>query len=244
MIARWMVALLSWSCVASSAAGQGWLVTRLWFENLTRGTDNAGALLAEPGDRIAIRFMTQVDPLFVMKWGTFQATLILDGLSLMGDDDANSWVAQASSAFSPPTWYPIRVFHQPDYGPMYDNAVEPTDPSYPLVSQRGLYALIGATDRSGAQNSDRKLFEFTVRPGSVGEELHWSFPGRITGTGLSTRVIDSLAVTHDPTDNFVRVVPEPSALWGLLGGLALLRRPRAPRFRASTYHAIRPRMEC
>lgn len=67
MIARWMVLLLCWCFLASSAAGQGWLDARLWFENPSKGTEIPGALLAEPGDRIAIRFMTHVDPFFEMK---------------------------------------------------------------------------------------------------------------------------------------------------------------------------------
>lgn len=149
----------------------------------------------------------------------FQATLILDGLTLISDDDASTWAALASSAFTPPTWYPIRVFRQPDYGPIYDNAILPSDSGSARVADRALYVLIGATDRTEAQNADRKLFEFTVQPGSEGEVLDRALDGRITERGLTTRMLDYTGATVDLTDNRVVVVPEPSTLCGLLGDI-------------------------
>ncbi|GMV36734.1 MAG: hypothetical protein AMXMBFR61_12420 [Fimbriimonadales bacterium] len=205
---------------------------RLWFENVTKGTSNAGALLAAPGDQIAIKYFFLADDTTgnTEKWGTFQATIILDGKTIMTDADANTWATQIGAVLTPPTNFPIKVFWQPDYGDMYDNAVDPSDNTYPKVATKGLYALIGvAGNKTPSWNFSKTLFTFTVAGGAVAnEELHWAFENRLTGTGLSTRILDYQGASVKITDNYIKIVPEPSTFaaiaTGLVGLLALRRR--------------------
>ncbi|MEP0767373.1 MAG: PEP-CTERM sorting domain-containing protein [Fimbriimonadia bacterium] len=205
---------------------------RLWFENVTKGTSNAGALISAPGDQIAIKYRFFADDQTgnTEKWGTFQATIILDGKTIMTDAQANTWATQVNSVLTPPTHFPIKVFWQPDYGDMYDNAVDPSNDEYPKIATKGLYALIGvAGNREASWNFNRTLFTFNVAPGAaMNEELHWAFENRITGTGLSTRILDYQGASVLITDNYVKVVPEPSTFaaiaTGLVGLLALRRR--------------------
>ncbi len=51
--------------------------------------------------------MTQVDPSLEMKWGTIQATLVLDGLTLIRDDDANKWKEQFCTVLTRPARFPF-----------------------------------------------------------------------------------------------------------------------------------------
>ncbi|MEP0765947.1 MAG: hypothetical protein HRF45_05315 [Fimbriimonadia bacterium] len=206
---RWIgPALLATALLLAATPGFCGYVVRLWFENLTKGTSNAGALICDVGDQIAIKYFFYADDPTgnTEKWGTFQATIILDGKSIMTDEQANTWATQVNSVLTPPTHFPIRTFWQPDYGDMYDNAVDPSDDTYPKVATKGLYALIGVSgSREASWNFNRTLFTFTVAQGSEGQELHWAFENRITGTGLSTRIFDYQGASVLVTDNYIHV---------------------------------------
>ncbi|GMV38189.1 MAG: hypothetical protein AMXMBFR61_26970 [Fimbriimonadales bacterium] len=181
---------------------------RLWFRNETKGIEGQGAVPAEPGDRVSIRFAYSTDDPVIERWTVLQATLSLDGLGMISDAEANTFEQQANAAFSPGTHFPLKVFWQPDYGPMYDNGIDPGDATKPFVAERGLYLVVGANgSTSSSWSFNRTIFTFTVQPEGVGQELHWLFDARETPAGLSTRMLDYQPVTVDVTDNFLVVVP-------------------------------------
>ncbi|GMV35625.1 MAG: hypothetical protein AMXMBFR61_01330 [Fimbriimonadales bacterium] len=204
-----LVALATVGATLLASSGHAGYVARLWFENVTKGTSNAGALLCDPGDQIAIKYYFRADDQTgqTEKWGTMQITLILDGNGVMSEADANTWATQVNAAFVPGAWYPIKIFWQPDYGEMRDNAIDPSDPNYPFVANKGLYALIGVQGtRTASYNFPAKtLFTFTIAPGSEGQTLNWAFDNRDTGTGLSTRILDYVGASVDITDNYIQV---------------------------------------
>jgi len=204
-----LVALATVGATLLASSGHAGYVARLWFENITKGTSNAGALLCDPGDQIAIKYYFMADDQTgqTEKWGTMQITLILDGKTVMSDADANRWATDVNSVFTPPSWYPIKIFWQPDYGEAYDNAVDPSDTNYPFVANKVCYALIGVQGtRTASYNFNKTLFTFTIAPGATpGEILNWGFDGRNTGTGLSTRILDYVGASVDITDNYIQI---------------------------------------
>ena len=202
---------------------------RLYFRNATSNYDGPGAVLANPGDLIEIwYYFNDLDDVSPFQWGTMQITLILDN-QIMTDADANTWDVEVTSKLTPPAQFPVKIHHQPDYGPMYDWAVDPSDSTKPFVANRGVYSLIGVAGTSTkARNWHVKLFDFVVGPALPGEVLDWAFDNRLTGTGLSTRILDGVGASVDITDNYVKIVPEPGSIaaiaTGLVGLLALRRR--------------------
>jgi len=202
---------------------------RLYFKNATTGMSNTGAVMALPGDKIEIWwYFNDLDDNPPFQWGTMQITLILDN-QIMTDADANTWDAEVTSKLTPPAQFPVKIGHQPDYGPMYDWAVDPSDSTKPFVANRGLYYLAGVSGQSPkARNWHVMLFDFIVGPALPNEVLDWAFDNRITGTGLSTRILDGVGASVDITDNYVKIVPEPGSIaaiaTGLVGLLALRRR--------------------
>ncbi|GMV36733.1 MAG: hypothetical protein AMXMBFR61_12410 [Fimbriimonadales bacterium] len=203
---------------------------RLYFKNATTGMSNAGAVMANPGDLIEIWFhFNDLDTNPPFQWGTMQITLDLEGNQIMTDADANTWDAEVNSKLVPGTQFPVKIHWQPDYGPMYDWAVDPGDSTKPFVTNRGVYSLIGVSGQSSkAKNWDVMLFDFVCGPGLPGQVLDWKFDNRNTGTGLSTRILDGVGASVDITDNYIKIVPEPGSIaaiaTGLVGLLALRRR--------------------
>lgn len=129
---------------------------------------------------------------------------------IMTDADANTWAQEVDSKCTPRFDFPVRILHQPNYGRMYGCAIDPTDEVYGPSTDRGVYALIGVRGTSEfSRNWSVMLFDFTVGPARVGDVLDWKFAGRETGTGLSTRILDSLGHSVAITDNSLMVVPEP-----------------------------------
>lgn len=221
MVIRWMTVAIA-AVLADAQAAQAFQA-RLYFQNLTLGTDNAGDLLVAPGDEVAIRFKFLADQPGVDVWGTLQAFIVLDGHRIMTDEQANTWAQQVGPKFAPKTEYPVLILWEPDYGPMCDFAIDPSDCNYPHVCDKGIYVLAGVHPWApGASDFDKELFRFTVQPGSVGEVLDWHFDGRDHGVGLSTRIIGWDRLTYDITDNRVVVVPEPASLAAFLGFASLL----------------------
>jgi hypothetical protein len=210
-MARWLV-LIGIFCLACAA--QASYTARLSFRNATTGEDNAGSLLASPGDSIEIWYSFHaLDNVSPYKWGTLQITLCLDGLTLVGAEDQANWSTSIYNAIGgggPGGDIPSVIFGN---GVLHDNAIDPTDPSQPIVCNNGLYVLLGMNgSKAKASNWDVMFWSFTVQPGSEGQVLDWFFDGRSTPTGLSTRILDQKNRTVDATDNWVTVVPEPGGL--------------------------------
>jgi len=190
-------------------------VARLWFRNETKGLEGPGALPAEPGDQVSIRFAYWTDDPDIERWTILQATLSLDGIGIISDAEANTFANQANAGFSPSGHFPLKVFWQPDYGPMHDNGIDPGDTTKPFVAERGLYFVVGANgSASSSWSFNRTLFTFTVQPEGIGQDLHWLFDGRETPAGLSTRMMDYQPITVDVTDNYLVVLPAFSRVGG------------------------------
>jgi hypothetical protein len=223
-----------WACtvavMAVALAGANY-DARLYFQNANTGESNPGALHAAPGEVVEIWFdFHQVDQNRPNKWGTLQVTLSLEGLTLMGAADAANWsdkIRAAESFGGPPEDFLVTILHDSDNGILYDYAIDPTDASHAKVADVGLYCLLGVIGTQPRSHSwMAKLFQFTVQAGSEGQELWWAMDGRVTGTGLSTRILDQTTKAVDITDNYVQVVPEPAASIAILASWAVLRRKR------------------
>lgn len=79
---------------------------RLAFENLTRGTSNAGALEAQVGDELAIRYTFHgVDS--PNRWGIFQMTLLDSPVLSAGD--ASTWETQLQANVTPASAFTARI---------------------------------------------------------------------------------------------------------------------------------------
>jgi hypothetical protein len=201
---------------------------RLYFENVTQGLGGPGEIIALPGDQLCIKYSFHGDGGEHDKWSILQMTLCLKGnCCLPCDPDGVTWYDQIMSVLVPPTEFGVLVAHQCDWGPMYDNGLDPTDSDCPFVCNEGLYFLIGVYGTSPkAQDWDVTLFSWTA--GCESGLVEWTFDGRDTGTGLSTRIIDGDGETVDVADNWIHCVPEPGSIAaigvGLLGLLALRRR--------------------
>jgi hypothetical protein len=202
---------------------------RLWFKNNTTGLENSGAVLVSPGDSVSIwfQYIGSTDDASD-KWGLFQATLDLAGITLITDAEASTWSNQLDAGFLPNSTFTTKILFDTDDGPMYDLSIDPTDNTQPLVTKRGLYALIGVLGNKPEAHDfgPQELFRFTVAPGALaGETLDWLFDARDTGVGLSTRILDKNASTADITDNHLQAVPEPGGLaaMSVLIGLVFLR---------------------
>lgn len=203
---------------------------RLYFENLTQGTSNAGALDANVGDLIGIHFKFTSSGTTNNKWGTLQVTLCdVDDLGgiLMGAPEYANWNAQWTANAIPASAFLVKVFAGPSA--LYDNALAPDDSlAGALMCNMGVATTLGVNgSSSSAKAYDKVLFSFHAG-GSVGSILNWSLDNRATGTGISTRLLDGANKAVDITDNFVRIVPEPGSIaavaTGLVGLLALRRR--------------------
>jgi hypothetical protein len=223
-----LVAGLAAALVSSSFAGY---TARLYFHNLTTNQSGAGEIIAAPGDQVAIKYSFHGDGGEYDKWGILQITLCIDGsCCLPCDPDGKTWYNQMNAALVPPGNFLTKIFWQCDWGPMYDWAIDPSgDSGGDLVCAEGLYALIGVNgSKPQAADFDATLFTWTVAAGCGEGTVDWVFDGRVTGTGLSTRILDANSVTVDITDNHVRCVPEPGSIAafgiGLVGLLALRRR--------------------
>ena len=118
---------------------------RLWFENLTTGASNVGVVLAEPGDTVAIRYEFLADTPGLEKWGVLQVTLILDGLTLISEEDTNEWCPQVYRICGDGQPDLLICWH-PNDGAIYDNAVGPGDDEWPLVTTRACYGIAGGAE--------------------------------------------------------------------------------------------------
>lgn len=219
------VAGLGAALLTSSSFGY---TSRLFFKNETSGNSGAGAVNAAIGDTISINFSFAGNGT-TEKWGSLQITLDLVGINIISDAQANTWNTAVNATLTPSGSFPIKFFWQPSDGVMHDNSIDPSDPASAVVTNKGLYTLVGVkgtADQSKAWNV--KLFSFQVAAGSLGQTLDWKYDARNTGTGMATRIIDYQNKTVDVTDNFVKVVPEPGSFAaigaGLVGLLALRRR--------------------
>jgi hypothetical protein len=223
---RHLFIVLAAALVSSSFAGY---TARLYFENMTTGQSGPGEIKALPGDQMAIKYSFHGEGGDYDKWGILQITLCLDGsCCLPCDPDGKTWYSQVNNALVPPGNFLTKIFWQCDWGPMYDWAIDPSgDSGGDLVCAEGLYALIGVNGaKPQARDFDATLFVWTA--GCDQGYVDWTFDGRVTGTGLSTRILDANNVTVDVTDNWVHCVPEPGSIAaigvGLIGLLALRRR--------------------
>ena len=204
-------------CVLASVPVIGMYTARLWFRNETKGLEGPGAIPAEPGDQVSIRFAYWTDDPVIERWTILQATLSLDGSGIISDAQANTFAQQANAAFMPGGHFPLKVFWQPNYGPMHDNGIDPGDSTKPFVAEKGLYLVVGANgSASSSWSFNKTIFTFTVQSEGVGQELRWLFDGRETPAGLSTRMMDYVPRTVDVTDNYLVVVPPPSRIAGLV----------------------------
>jgi len=134
----------------------------------------------------------------------------------------NTWEAQFTSAATPAADFFKTVFA--GNKDLYDYMLNPTG-GFGDYKCHGCYAYLNAdTTRPLAKNWSAELFRFTAA-GSPGDELHWSYENRFTGTGLSTRMMTGQSIQVQVTDNFVRIVPEPpSVAVFAMGALGLLLR--------------------
>jgi hypothetical protein len=223
---------LVWFTLAATATSScfGAYSARLFFKNATTNNQAAGQVLASPGDTIEVWYSFHAsDAVNPFKWGTFQATLCFDGLTLVSAADQANWdasIATAKTTGGPATDFLATVIGN---GELRDNAIDPTDPNSPKLCNNGIYVLLGINGNKGrASQWDVKVWQFTVKAGSFGNTLDWLVDGRDTGTGLSTGILDQKNVRKDITDNHVTVVvPEPGTLAAIatgLAGLAALRR--------------------
>jgi hypothetical protein len=213
--------LASLFCVSAFGAYKA----RLYFENLTTGVQNAGLLLAKPGDTVGLHLFFDYGGT-LEKLDTVQTLICLEGKSMISDEDANTFRAQCNKSFRiGTTGYIYKASWQPSDGPIYDNAYDPTDATSPFVCGRAIVGFLNGGERL---HEDIDFFKFTVMAGSVGEVLNWDLIGRDTGTGLSTRRISNSYKTEIITDNYLQVVPEPTvALLAL--PLAFIARRQATR---------------
>lgn len=213
----WMARHLATACLLSLtfASYSQDFEARLYFRDITRGTDNAGTLLADIGDQVALHYTFHRTSGATARWGILQATFDMSQSKIMSLAEMNTWGAQLGAAFSPSSAFPTRIFWQPSKGLMYDNAVDPSDSTRALVSPQGLYTLIGAAGSDALSHDiDVDFFKFTVQPGSEGQSLNWLFDHRDTSIGMATRIVIGDNTTVDVTDNYLRIegVPEP-AIW-------------------------------
>jgi hypothetical protein len=204
--------------ISSAASGFSSYTVRLYMHNATTGADNAGVLQARPGDSVEIWYQFDaLDSQQPFKWGLLRITLCLNALTLMGSADSSSWSDQILAARSiggPASEFLTTVVHDTDDGPLYDNDLDPTDSTYHLIANRGLFTLLGIKNsQPRGSHWTARLFQFTVQPGSEGEKLPWCLDGRATANGLSTSMLDSASSTRDITDqSYLLIVPEPAAL--------------------------------
>ncbi len=176
---------------------------RLYFENLTRGTSNAGSLLTAPGDQLAIHFHFAGSGSAPNKWGIIQ--MVLCDSPVLAAADADTWATQFSSVVPPASDF----LHTQFIGDsnLYDHANDATDNTTPFVCH-GSYGNFGVnSQKSRAMNWDVVLFQFTAA-GSPGDVLDWYFDGRDTVIGLATLLITNTSLRVDYTDNHVLIVPE------------------------------------
>lgn len=198
---------------------------RLSFENLTRGTSNSGALLASVGDAIGIRFNFAGGASRPNQWGILQ--MLLCDSPVLSSAEADTWAAQLTSSSAPASDFLFTSFV--GNSNLYDNALDPTDPTGENFVCHGSYGgfhIKGNSERT--KNWNVVLFQFTAS-GSVGDELRWVFENRGAGQGLSTRILDFAGKSVKVTDNYVLIVPEPGGAAMLIGfGAAsiLMRRRR------------------
>jgi hypothetical protein len=222
----WIVRLVcvAAGCSLPSAAVQAEYTARLYFENLSTGLSGAGAVEATPGDQMAIRYQFHGWGDQPRKWGILQLTLCQN--AVLTSEDGATWESQLTDAVVPTEHFPIRLFIGDK--DLYDSATDPLNNLHDFVCH-GCYALVGARgDMPESSNWDVTLFRFSAR-GNFGDELGWTFDGRCTNFGLTTRILDAASNNVDVTDNFVRIVPEPGG-WTCLAlgaaGLMALRRRR------------------
>jgi hypothetical protein len=223
---RHSFAVLAAALACSSFAGY---TARLHFENMTRGQNGPGEIIASSGDQMAIKYSFHGEGGQYDKWGVLQITLCIDGsCCLPCDPDGMTWYSQVNSALVPPGNFMSKIFWECDWGPMYDRAIDPSgDSGGDFVCNEGLYALIAPSPITPqCMDFDATLFTWTA--GCSDGYVNWMFDGRETATGLSTRLIDATGATVDITDNWVQCIPEPGSIAaigvGLLGLLALRRR--------------------
>ncbi len=201
---------------------------RLLFYDSSTGKSNSGELIARPGDQIEVWYTFHaLDTVNPYKWGTLQATLCLDGLRLISAADQATWADQIQNAKVQSGALSDFMATVIGNGPLYDNAIDPSDVTSPLISSNGLYVLLGI-HQVLAQHWDAMLYRFTIAPGTEGDVLGWCLDGRDAGTGLSTRILDQKNRTVDVTDNWIHVVPEPGSLFAFGILLALLRKRKEP----------------
>jgi hypothetical protein len=215
-------------CLVLTVACHAACSARLSFYNATKSTGNTGALLADPGDTIEVWYsFHNLDNVNPFKWGTIRITFCMEGLTIVGEQDFDSWDQQIQASKSqggPAGDFLTTVIGR---GVLYDNSIDPSDINSPLISTHGLYMLLGGDgNKVRSQSWDVMFYRFTVQPGSEHEELNWCLDGRVSSTGLSTSILDQKGKTVDLTDNYVQVTPEPAAAVALLGPLVVLRRKR------------------
>lgn len=203
---RWLFAL---TCILGSAAActvQAGFQARLWFENQTKGTSNSGPLLAEAGDRIAIRFSFTGDT-GNDKWAVLQFMIALDGIRAISEQEGNSFIGQAAASFLSGSSFPSKLFWQLNSGAIHDNGLDPGDVTAALIANRGLYLRVTVDQNNPqASNFTATIFRFTVQPGSSGQQVRWTYEGRDTTTGISTRIVLPNGATQLVTNNYVQVV--------------------------------------
>lgn len=209
--------------VVSSLTTPADYTCRLYFENLTTGKSNTGAVLAMPGDLIAIKFFFHDTG--GSSWGTFQ--MVIFDSPVIGT--FANWNTQTANALidglnDDADFLIIKKRQNQD---LYDNLLNPGDTTKTKLGH-GAYlglGIDGSTYR--AKNWDVTFYTFTAG-GKIGDELRFGLINRVTGTGLSTRILDNNNAAVDVVKNFVKIVPEPSTIatvaTGLVGLLALRRR--------------------
>jgi hypothetical protein len=181
---------------------------RLYFFNSTRLDARSGQVNANVGDVIEVwYYFNDLDTISPRNWGTLQTTLCFDGLSLVSRTDQMNWNASITAGIKSGGSLADFLTTVMGNGPLYDNAFDPTDISQLKICDNGLFLYLKIDEiKPRARNWAIKLWEFTVQPESEGQILDWTFAGRDTTIGLSTRIIDQKGATQNISDNYLKVV--------------------------------------
>jgi hypothetical protein len=230
-----VVVTLGVALVSSSFATY---TARLYFKNETTGLSNTGAVQVHAGDTVSFNFTFARDSGdTTSKWSLLEMFVDVDPAAVnlaIPDAQTNNastgWDAMILASFKPASAFPIRTPWQPNDGIIHDNGVDPSDTTQPVITNRGVYALIGVSGANALAGSSTflKFYTFTVGAAAPGTQVKWGNEGRMTDSGITTTLLDSKSVRSKITDNYLVMVPEPSTFaaigMGLVSLLGLRRR--------------------